>query len=469
MFLPKVAAATCAGLIALYSGLVWAQSTPDVSLINTDAITPNQARQVMVHALRTNQTEAAQVVAGSLLQYDPRDPTAHYALAVTQSRKGAVDAARKSSRLAFRYAQTDVQRFHSASLSAKLAYQDKSLTWAQYWLRRAHSEASSEVQQRSVERDFKRVRAQNPFRFHLDFSAAPSSNVNNGSLSRYMIIDGVPVIGVNVGDAMALSGVEAMLNARLSYRLNESQTSETRIFGRYFSRRVALSDDAKSIAPGARGSDYAYTQLETGLRHSFRQSKSGPIWSMGAAVGRAWKADDPLHDLARLEAGATWQHSKTLTFSLTAQNEWRYLDAPGQKHDTYTNLRGGVFKTTPRGDTVSASLAFSRLEDGNPVFSSRGTVARFRYTFAKPIGAVNVSAGLNFGFSDYANYRVGFIVVPGGRQDTSVSGQVDFTLQKMQYAGFAPVVTLRALETNSNVSRFDTRQFAINFGIRSSF
>ncbi|WP_197918863.1 hypothetical protein [Thiosulfatihalobacter marinus] len=432
-------------------------------------LTKVQARDLMAYALRSNQTQAAAQIAQAFLSEDKSDPAAHYTMAMVYARSGNLPEARKSSRLAFRYSKSDVQSFMSADLSARLAYQDKSLTWAQYWLRRAHTEAPDAVQQRRIEQDFKRVRTQNPFQFRIDTSVAPSSNVNNGSLSRYMIIDGVPVIGVNVGDAMALSGIEAMLNARLGYRLRESQTTETRAVARYFMRRVTLSDDARQTAPGARGSDYAYSLLEGGLRHAFRPSRDGPVWSVGALVGRAWYANDPSYDLARLEGGGTWQKPGNRTFSILAKREWRReTSAPGGT-DVFTGLTFGYSKKLKSGDALSTLISLNKTDDATPAFSSRGAGAQIRYTFDKPIGTVQLSTALSAGFSDYSDYRVGFIQVPGGRQDLSLSGEVELSFLNMQYAGFAPTLTFRALTTDSNVSRFDTRQFSVNIGIRSAF
>lgn len=462
MWRTKATALFAHAVFFVAAGSAQSQGVPPV-------LTKVQARELMAHALRTDQPQAAAQIAHAFLREDGKDPSAHYALAMVHARSGDIDAARKSSRLAFRYSQSDVQSYMSASLSARLAYQDKSLTWAQYWLRRAHSDAPNDVQRRIVERDFKRVRNQNPFRFWIDTSVAPSSNVNNGSVSRYMIIDGVPVIGVNVGDAMALSGIEAMFNARFSYRFHETETSETRAIGRYFTRQVALSDEAKQTAPGARGSDYAYSLLEGGVRHAFRTSKEAPVWSVGAIVGRAWYAGDPSYDLARLEGGFGKQLSGNKSLSILAKREWRRdTDAPNGT-DAFSGLSFGFSQKLARGDTLSTQLSLYHTEDSNPVFTSRGGSANLRYSFAKPLGNIQISTSLNVGYSDYPDYRVGFIPVPGGRQDLSIAGEVDLSFLNMQYAGFAPTMTLRALQTDSNVSRFDTRQLSVNIGIRSSF
>ena len=205
------------------------------------------------------------------------------------------------------------------------------------------------------------------------------------------------------------------------------------------------------------------------MRHAFRPSRDGPVWSVGALVGRAWYANDPSYDLARLEGGGTWQKPGNRTFSILAKREWRReTSAPGGT-DVFTGLTFGYSKKLKSGDALSTLISLNKTDDATPAFSSRGAGAQIRYTFDKPIGTVQLSTALSAGFSDYSDYRVGFIQVPGGRQDLSLSGEVELSFLNMQYAGFAPTLTFRALTTDSNVSRFDTRQFSVNIGIRSAF
>lgn len=444
-------------------------ATAAIAQEDVDALSQNQAREALVYALKSNQIDAAYRLASGLLQQDPSDPSAHYAMGLIYSGAGDPRAARKSGRSAYRFARTDLQTYSAASLNAQLAFREKRFTQAQYWLRKAHTAAPSDVQKHRVVRNFKQVRSQNPFRFHITGSLAPSSNVNNGSMSKYMIIDGVPAIGVNIGDALALSGIEAMVNARLSYRLRTSSTSETRMVGRFFSRQVALSSEAKDIAPNAKGSDYSFSLLEAGLRHAFRIQPKGPIWNLGVIAGTAQYGGSTLHDLLRAEAGVAWTQNKSSGLSLTATNEWRRPEAAPQTRDIYSSLSATYSHKLSWGDQLSTSISLHQTDDATPIFDSHGAVAALRYTFTQPKGPVRIAAALKAGMSAYPNYRVGIIPVPGGRQDISVASELEFTFHKMHYAGFAPTMTVRALTTSSNVSRFDTREYSVSIGIQSAF
>ncbi|MDO6480367.1 hypothetical protein [Shimia thalassica] len=452
------------GLVfSLCAGLASAQGTTSPTL------TKSQAHQALSYALKTNQADAAYRLAMGLLNHDPTDPAAHYALALIFTGAGDTKAARKASRAAFRFSRTDLQSYSSANLSARLAVKDERFTQAQYWLRRAHTNAPGQVQRNAAVQSFRQVRARNPLKFKLSGSISPSSNVNNGSLSRNMIIDGVPAIGVNVGDAMALSGIEAMLNAAVSYRISESESSETRLVGRVFTRHVTLSDDAKNLAPAASGSDYAFTVLEGGVRHAFRLKPKGAIWSLGGVVGKTWYGGDPLHDLFRLEGGWGWSPAKGRRLSFKAINEWRRPDNAPDTRDIYSSLGASYSHTLQSGNRLTTALSLSQTDDANPVFSSQGAVAQIGYSFGRAFGPVKLSTSFKVGVSDYPDYRVGFITVPGGRKDTSVAGEFELMFHKMHYAGFAPTMTFRALRTDSNVSRFETEQLSLTFGIRSSF
>ncbi|MEQ9693415.1 hypothetical protein [Shimia sp. SDUM112013] len=451
--------------LGLCAGVASAQPQTETRLTG---LTQAQAHQALSYALTHNKANAAYQLAMGLLQHDPTDPAAHYGLAMVFAGMGDPEAARKASRAAFRYARSDLQSYSAANLSASLAMRDERYTQAQYWLRRAYTNAATQDQQEAMAKAFKQVRARNPLKFNLSGSISPSSNVNNGSLSRFMIIDGVPVVGVNVGDALALSGIEAMLNAAISYRLSQTEASETRAVARLFTRQVTLSSEAKSIAPTAKGSDYAFTVLEGGVRHAFRLKPKGPVWSLGGIAGRTWYGGDPLYDQMRLEGGWGWSPQPGNRLSFKAVNEWRRPDN-GSGQDIFTSIGASYAHTLASGNRISTAFTLNQTDDANPVFSSRGAIAQIGYSFKDAFGPVRLSTSLKMGVSDYPDYRVGFISVPGGRKDTSVAGEVELMFHKMHYAGFAPTMTFRALRTESNVSRFDTEQLSLTFGIRSAF
>ena len=121
------------------------------------------------------------------------------------------------------------------------------------------------------------------------------------------------------------------------------------------------------------------------------------------------------------------------------------------------------------GDRLTLALG---LRDTDAVFvndRARAISLRAGYGLGAPGGAVSLSGALSLGFSDFPDYMSGFIVVPGGRQETSIQAEITARFDRMDYAGFVPELTLRAGRTGSNDSRFDTRELSVAIGIGSKF
>ena len=75
------------------------------------------------------------------------------------------------------------------------------------------------------------------------------------------------------------------------------------------------------------------------------------------------------------------------------------------------------------------------------------------------------------GYSETAfpGYRVGFIAVPGGRQDRSLTAGATLTFPGIQVQGFSPRLSITHTNTQSNVSRFETRKTGVSLGLTASF
>jgi hypothetical protein len=81
---------------------------------------------------------------------------------------------------------------------------------------------------------------------------------------------------------------------------------------------------------------------------------------------------------------------------------------------------------------------------------------------------IHPTLSLGASWQHYADFTVG-LPVPGGREDETLFGQVEFTLQALDYGGFVPSLRVQARKTDSNVSRYDTRETTVSFGIKSAF
>ena len=100
----------------------------------------------------------------------------------------------------------------------------------------------------------------------------------------------------------------------------------------------------------------------------------------------------------------------------------------------------------------------------------RDQTASFRaqYTFAKHLGPARITTGLTYGYTDYNTYLL-VNPVAGGRQDTSLYGDVSLFFSDYDFAGFAPTVQLRTGQRKSNVNRFEISETTLSVGIQSKF
>ncbi|MGR3603956.1 tetratricopeptide repeat protein [Sulfitobacter sp.] len=427
-----------------------------------------EARALAAHALSNGRPELASKIAGGLLEADPRSTYGHYVLANAYAEMGRIREGRQAASRAYRYSTIPVQKFEAAELAARLSYAQERPTLTQLWLRRAVQHAPSAQIEAQLAKDYAKVRQQNPFSFSLSGGLRPSTNVNNGADTAQQVIDGLPFTGQLSGSAQALSGVIGSIDGIVGYRLRGTATSRMDVSARVFVQRIALDCAANTTAPDVRNSDLASTYGEIALNQQFAIGSPGSSVDLNAAVGRYWIGGNPNYGFVRLGAGHQWQMNARTALTLNSSVEQRF-SARSDIYDSRTlGVVAGARHTLGWGDSVSVSL--NLLNTASDFVNSRVSAAavRMTYSFADQIGPALVSVGLVLGRSDYPDY-VAVFNVPGGKQDRSAYADVNIFLPDMDYAGFAPTVRIRAGRTQSNVSRFDTREISVAVGIRSKF
>jgi hypothetical protein len=426
------------------------------------------ARALAVEALRSGDTRLATDTARALLEADHQDAFAHFVLAQAARQQGRPHETRRAAARAFRHAGSDIRRFEAAHLAARGALEGGRLTFAQYWLRRATDVAPDDRTRELAVRDFHAVRRMSPLKWSLRFNVTPSSNVNNGAEDPLNVIDGVPVVGLLSPDALALSGVESSAQLRLRYRISESARQRTELTALSYHRRVRLSDEAKTTAPAARGSDYALDVLEAGLRHQ-RLAGEGRLVSVAAAAGDIRYGGDPYLDYGRLSLGLDTSAGRSGRISADLALEARRYDTAPDLPERRATLGFGYLRKMGAGDRLRAGLTLHANEIDSTTLRARGATLHLGYEFGRAFGPVTLSARLAAGVTEYPDYRVATIRVPGGRRDESLSATLDVAFQDITHAGFMPVVSVSAERTTSNVSRFETEAISVSFGIRSAF
>ena len=56
-----------------------------------------------------------------------------------------------------------------------------------------------------------------------------------------------------------------------------------------------------------------------------------------------------------------------------------------------------------------------------------------------------------------------------GRQGKTISADVNGVFNQIEYFDFSPALTLSASQTDSNIGLYESRQFGVRVGIKSSF
>ena len=282
-----------------------AQVTPTVARDPEKVeLTLDQARQVAVQALNSNDPSLAVRLGKGLLKANPTDPFAYYLIASGYAQLNNPTLARRAAGYSYRFSDTGTGRFQAAQLAAKMAFDSGNYSLSQIWLRRTAIHATDSADKKRLADDYKLLRRINPWSLRIRTDIRPSDNVNNGSDTSLNIIDGVPDGGTINATARALSGIIASLDIAPSYRINASENSATRLGGRLFVERVSLSDSARTIAPRATGSDFGSTYAELSLTHFMTAGppESGGSASLGLAVGDSWYGGARSYQFARINA-----------------------------------------------------------------------------------------------------------------------------------------------------------------------
>ena len=450
----------CVGLLP---GALAAQSQGTVVSFTLD-----EARTVAEQALQAGDPDIALQVAAGLLRVNPNDAFAHFVIAVANAQKNNLRQGRKAAAQAYRYSESSIRRFESAQLAARLSYAEGRPTLTQLWMRRAVQHAPSDEVESQIAREYAQVRTQNPWSFQIGVGLRPSDNVNNGADTGLNLIDGVPATGILSPDARALSGVIGTLDILTGYRLRGDGLSTTTLGGRLFIKQVRLSDEARAMAPMASDDDFASTYAEASLRHAFAIGSDG-YGSVDLSLGRFWSGGRASYDFGRVSAMRGWRLNAQTGVTVSGLYENRLRIDPDSEDAQIYGLGARFFRRLTNGDLLSLDLTLRDINSINVNYDYSTTALRAAYNFSNPVGPVQVSTGVTFGYSDYQQFNVGFISVPGGRQDESILADVTFLFQGIDYAGFAPTMRLQAGKSRSNVSRYDTKELSVSMGVRSKF
>ncbi len=426
----------------------------------------DQAREVAIAALKADQPRLAYSLGGGLLEANPQDGHALYIQARALAQLRDFDEGRKKAAKAYRVAKTDTQHFESATLAAQLSIAGQRMTHSQLWLRRATHYAPNEETRGEAIAAFRQARNRNPLNVQLRFSVSPSDNVNNGANSPLNIIDGVPVSGILSQSARAVSGWTSTLKVQGSYRLRESESSETRVVASGLAYHVDFNDPV----PGLSASDLASQRLGVGLSHIWQPGKNG-FWRFNGDGGRVWYGGEPSYDFLTAHVQRVQKLDDRWRLYFGAAVEEQFDDARSTRDATVWSGNVGLTHVFESGSAVSVTALYRETVTDFSLRASNQWSGIVRYTHGKQIGPAVLSVSVGHSTVDYYAYSLAILGTTTfrGREDDSWFGEVSATLKSASYMGFVPVVSLRTEQSRSNISRFDVDQTGFTVGVRSEF
>jgi hypothetical protein len=406
-------------------------------------------------------------IAGQMLRRDPSDPFAHFVLARAYLDSGAAAPAGAEARLAYRLSDSPEQRHQSARLVAQAAWNEGHIGVAQRWLRRAAVAAPAPASRAERVRELAAVRAANPLDVTLSFAINPSDNVNDGSSSAFNVIDGVPVWGTISADGQALDGVVAQVRTGVSYRLPGK--GQMTVGATLDWRRVELSRAAKAKVPGIDPRTYDSGRVEVSLGKTW--TPEGAPWQAEAGIAAGVQIDADALRYRYLRLDGAWMRGigERTGVDLGFGVERRGTQAGQTDPEWVGSLSLGLRQALPGDDLLTTRLYTSHTETPVDGRSSQTWGVEVGYARGRPIGPAKLSLQAGYSETEFPGYRVGFIVVPGGRQDRSLTAGATLTFPGISIQGFSPRLSITHTDTKSNVSRFETQKTGISIGLTASF
>ena len=424
-----------------------------------------EARDLATALLRQDQPMVAHTLALGLLEADARDYPALMILSRAESKLGRPDKSEIAARRAWRVADTPDEKFAAAyTLSQALSGQER-YGAAQWWLRRARQASDRPVLERAAKAQFARVRAANPMTTRLTFSVKPSSNINGGPTSNTFTIGGVTFIDPS---AVPLSGVEysSSLTLRRDITPTAAQDAPKLHLGvSVDDRRYSLSSEARRSVPTAKASDYTFTELEVFGGVVLPDTSGRAQSTIDLTLGYNWYGHDPLAQYARLDLGRDWalNGGRLIGLGLSYEDQKRN-DTSARSSET---LRFSGYWQTPVADKGKLTLGLSMAETSSEssAIAHDALVASVNYAPDAEILGTQGRFSLAVVGRDYERARYG----SSPRSDHKVVAGAEFTFSNLEYMSFSPTLGLNYARTRSNVSLFDSREFGLSVGFRSTF
>lgn len=449
---------------------VWAALLTTTGLAQENlSLTIPAARELAREAFHQGNIPLSNRIGRELIAVDPNDAIGLMVLSATEPMLNRPKQGRQAGKRAFKLADDPNLKFESAFLTSRAALKEGRYGTSQYWLRRAYHLAETDAQKDEISKAFNFVRVVSPWRAQAAFDVAPSSNLNGGSLSEYLLVDDTSTFGFLSSDARALSGTRASIQGQYSYSIARDQSRDTALTFTGYRNFNHLSDAAKTISPTASGSDFDYGLAEISVTHRRVTGKNDYLPdTFGVAFGQTWYGGETLDRTQRLTLGRSLKLSNKTSARVTGKLERRLSDR-GYADQTGRALTLGFGRALPKDLHLRGSIKVTDVlsKDGNQAYI--GHSASVSLAMGQPVKGVRVTADVGVAYRDYSDYSIPLATLPEGRKDQELNASLNLHINSIDYMGFQPVVSVRGRAVDSNVSRFDSETLGLSLGFRSAF
>lgn len=450
----------------LLSGILAVAMCATFGLADPVALSPDQARRVAWGALKRNQPQIAYQIAEALQDRAPDDFEAAFLRAQALAAMGRPEAARKGARAAWRLAEDPAHKFDAAHFRARTLYAQGAHLRAKYWLRRATQYAPTETARKLAVKDFRFIRNTAPLRTRISFGVFPTSNINNGSTSDTIVVNGLPFQVPVSGQPH--SGTGFSLGIDSEWRKELSSRTLLRLGAAARGTSYRLSQEARALNSGRRGSDFATATLELHAGLSFApRDPAGRIGrtDLDLTAGRNWYGGNPLANTLRLELAQAFRLSPRtrLRADLGVERQWR-LDNSQASADVLS-LGATLTRAFDETGTALAGISLRDTRSDSMIVDSDRIAARLGYFFAHGPWGIQPAVTLDLSQTDYSRFRLGGV----DRTDRKATAALTIVVPKAGYMGFAPTATLAASRNKSTFDIYSTRDMRLSLGVRSTF
>lgn len=421
---------------------------------------PEDARLTAAKLLATGQNRASAELTAALIKRDATDTASLILHSHALRELDKLDAAQRAARDAWRTADRDLEKYGAALAMAQALSSDDKKTRAQVWLRRAaHVAPTPQMRARAV-RDYRFVRKTNPWSVGFSFGITPSNNVNNAPRDNTVVLGGLLFVDPN---AVPLSGFEVQTHVNLRYNFSEKRTSRNYVALSWTESHVVFTDD--DVPDDVNESDFAFRRLETTFGRDFTTGPGKPRQMISLSYGKLWSGGDALADELRLNWRQTFSKPRGRSFSWDANIGYSDRKDNDLRSGVTASLGAQWSRPLENGARLGWHTSLARTDTDSRALTHTSLSAGAHYTLGKPVMGAVARLSANVQARAYDDPLYG----PDARQDFRTTLSASLLFVDFDTYGFAPKLTLEATQTNSNVSRFETRNLGLQLGFQSLF